>query len=262
MLEARRSKVMKVIAVIALVFGLSLFYFFFFNTGLGLTPDPSNQGGKVIVSNTSIHLIRDISVQFIVNNQLIEAQKIAVLAPGEMQMVPLDNQYVSDGKFIVQVSAPYHLSQQVVIQALSDQVDNANVSFTFQYPSIGIVNGPIDIEVGACNNESFPVNVMVALELPSDLVPVPANDWIIPSEECASTILSFTPLSATEDLSFKIRVFTPTRVLVEKDHHLQIIADENVDENTNTVDVNMDVLSDVNTDMNNDVPVDTNTEGA
>ncbi len=99
MLEARRSKVMKVIAVIALVFGLSLFYFFFFNTGLGLTPDPSNQGGKVIVSNTSIHLIRDISVQFIVNNQLIEAQKIAVLAPGEMQMVPLDNQYVSDGKF-------------------------------------------------------------------------------------------------------------------------------------------------------------------
>lgn len=251
MLEARRSKVMKVIGVITLVFGLSLFYFLFFNTGLGLTPDPSDQGGKVIVSNTSVHLIRDISVQFIVNNQIIEAEKIAVLAPGETRTVELSDQYASDGKFIVQVAAPYHLSQQVVIQARSNQVDNANVSFTFQYPSIGVANESIDVEVGACNNESFPLTVKVLLDLPSSIVPVPVQDWIIPADECASTTLSFVSSFASDDLSFKIRVFTPTHVLVEKVHHLQILAEENPDVNTITDDVNSDVpIPDVNADAN------------
>lgn len=252
MLEARRSKVIKVIAVIALVFGLSLIYFLFFNTGLSLTPDPSDQGGKVIVANTSVHLIRDISVHFIVNNQLIEVEKITVLAPGESHYVELLDQYIWDGKYVIQVSAPYHLSQQVIVQARSNQVDNANVSFTFQYPSIGLVDQPIDVEVGACNNESFSLDVKVSLELPSDFALFVPVDWQIPEHDCSSTILSFIPLAPTDDLSFKIRVFTPTRVLVEKLHHLEIIAEETSDVNAITPDMNtndsppLDVNSDAN----------------
>ncbi|MEK6902881.1 MAG: hypothetical protein AABX02_04835, partial [archaeon] len=220
MLEARRSKVIKVIGVIALVFGVSLIYFLFFNTGLMLTPDPSDQGGKVIVSNTSVHLIRDISVHFMVNNQKVEAEIIPVLAPNETHSVSLLEQYISDGKFVVQVSAPYHLTQQVIIQARSDQVNNADVSFTFQYPSLAIVNQPVDVEVGACNAELFALDVKVAIDLPPELTPVSPVDWVIPSNNCVSLPLTFIPTLVTDDLSFKIRVFTPTRVLVEKDHHL------------------------------------------
>jgi hypothetical protein len=226
MLEQRRARVMKAGSFIFGVLGISLVYFLFFNMGLELFPDPDNSLTRVVVRNDSQHRIREISVSFMVNQEKKEAQSISFLDPQQEQSIFLDPQYASTDSFVVQVSAPFHLSKQIVVASEKAILENANVQFTFVTPSIAYVNQSTQLQVKVCNNElySLPLQTqLVALEEGSVTLP-PAQEWSFPPLECEVVSILVTPLEESPDLSFKIRVFTPSTVLAERVVSMQVIS--------------------------------------
>jgi len=228
MLEKRREKVIKAAALLFGVLGLSLIYLLFFNTGLEIVSDPQNPTTHVLILNNSQHRIREVSVSFLVGNQKIVVQTIPSLDPSQTVSIPLSPEYASNGAFTLQATAPYHLTRQISIASQSAKVDNANVAFTFSFPTIGFVDEPVVVSITACSYENFPLDLKAEL---SDFtneagISTPASDWTIPPAECSDLELSYTPISPLEDLSFKIRVFTPTRVLAEKGASMEIIQND------------------------------------
>lgn len=246
MLEARRTKVLRAMVGVLIVFGASLIYFLFFNTGLELVSDPSDQYGKVIVSNASVHLIRSIDLSYLKNGTLVKIETIPALNPGEHHVVLLKPEFVDQGKFTIQVSAPFHLGKQVLIDARSLDPGVINARYSFQYPTLGIVGMPVISTVDACNDETFPLDASVSLQFVSPVSESTPSSLplFIPPNSCASTSIAFTPQAAYSTLSFKIRVSTPTSVLVEKMHTLPIEAPPSVpavDANASSNDVNADL---------------------
>jgi hypothetical protein len=225
MLEQRRAKVIKAATLLFGVLGLSLIYLLFFNTGLEIVSDPQNPSTHVLVLNTSQHRIRDVSVAFLVGDQKVVVQTISTLNPSQFVSIPLLPEHAYNGAFTLQASAPYHLTRQISIAAQSTKVDNANVAFTFSFPTIGFVDAPVIVSVTGCSYEDFPLELKAELSdfTAEGFVDTPAQDWIVPPAGCSDVELTYTPAFPVEDLSFKIRVFTPTRVLAEKGAGMQII---------------------------------------
>lgn len=225
MLEQRRSKVLKAAALLFGVLGLSLIYLLFFNTGLEIVSDPQNPSTHVAITNTSQHRIREVSVSFLVGNQKIVVQTIPTLDPSQTVSISLSPEYESNGSFTLQATAPYHLTRQISIAAQSAMVDNANVAFTFSFPTIGFVNDPVLVSITGCSYEDFPLVMKAELaDFTEEGIVSPAKDWTIPPAACSDVELAYTPISPVEDLSFKIRVFTPTRVLAEKGAMMEILS--------------------------------------
>lgn len=229
MLELRRKRVLHVMGGVLLVFGVFLLYFLFFNSGLQMAADPAMPTQFITVSNDSVHQIRDISVSYVKAGKTIEIEKISKLNPSESRVVPLNPEFVEKGAFTLQVSAPFHLGKQIAIDARTLDPSAANISFSFQYPSIGIVGQPVRASVDVCNNELFAISATLALfvqdpSLASDPFPVP---MLLSPRSCANADISFMPAAAAPTLSFKIRVSTPSSVLVEKVHTMEIVPDPN-----------------------------------
>ncbi|MEK6970533.1 MAG: hypothetical protein AABW68_02450, partial [archaeon] len=133
-----------------------------------------------------------------------------------------------NGTYTLQASAPYHLTRQISVAAQSARVDNANVSFTFSFPTIGFVGEPVIVAVSGCSYEDFPLtlNAELADFSAEGYDSPPPEPWTIPAGSCSDAELVFTPPAVAEDLSFKIRVFTPTRVLAEKGGLMEILPSE------------------------------------
>ncbi len=225
MLEQRRSKVIKAAALLFGVLGLSLIYLLFFNTGLEIVTDPENPSTHVAILNTSQHRIREVSVAFLVGEQKVVVQTIPTLDPSQSVSIPLPPEYAYNGSFTLQATAPYHLTRQISIAAQSAKVDNANVAFTFSFPTIGFVDEPVLVSITGCSYENFPLDLKAELSdfTQEGFSSTPAMDWIIPPAACSNVELTYLPVSPVEDLSFKIRVFTPTRVLAEKGANMEIL---------------------------------------
>ncbi|MDP2667012.1 MAG: hypothetical protein Q8P05_05940 [Candidatus Diapherotrites archaeon] len=226
--EDRRKRVVRVMIVLYLVFGLALLYFFSFNTGLSLHPDPTNQDGIVTIRNESVHLIRDIQIVYVKAGEKIPLHHIPSLQPEDQIPVLLLPEYADQGFIVLEASAPYHLSQQLVIAARANQVP-PNVLLTFSYPDFGFVDVPVEPVVRACNQENFPIPLRVELRLSdSSIAPNPSpQSWTIQPGTCASVTLPFTPSSEAKDLSLNIRVLNQTLVIVEQAHVLDIFLVEN-----------------------------------
>lgn len=225
MLEQRRSKVIKAAALLFGVLGLSLIYLLFFNTGLEIVTDPDNPSTHVAVLNTSQHRIREVSVAFLVGDQKVVVQTIPALDPSQSVSIPLPPEYAFNGSFTLQATAPYHLTRQISIAAQSAKVDNANVAFTFSFPTIGFVDEPVLVSITGCSYENFPLDLKAELSdfTQEGFSSTLAKDWVIPPAACSDVELAYVPISPVEDLSFKIRVFTPTRVLAEKGANMEIL---------------------------------------
>lgn len=225
MLEQRRSKVVKAAGLIFGVLVISLVYFLFFNTGLNVVSDP-NSFNRVIVMNESQHRIREVSVSFLSGDQKNVVQKIPYLDPHQSVAIDLLPSYAVNGSFVIQASAPFHLTKQIVIEAQSAQVDNANVSFTFTFPTLTYTGKETIVLVTACNNESFALDLQAELSsfVPAlPLTPAP-QAWSIDPDACEDLELPFIATQAGDNLSFKIRVFTPTRVLAEKGVSMDVLS--------------------------------------
>ncbi len=239
--EIRRKKVMKVMVVVLLVFGGSLIYFLFFNSGLEVLPDPSDQSGRVIIANRSVHTIREISVSYVVQGQKIPISTIPELRPNNEFPIPLDSKFVDEGKFVIHASAPYHLSRQLAIQAQSNTTPR--ISFSFEFPSIATQHNSVSVEVSGCNQDDLGIILQASLEMSSvsEGVNPPTKSWGLPPNECGSTQLVFTPLVASETLSFKIKVSSPSLMLVERTFMIEVLpsaADQNIMD-SNVVDGNV-----------------------
>jgi hypothetical protein len=229
MLEQRRAKVIKAAALLFGVLGVSLIYLLFFNTGLEIVSDPDNPSTHVAIFNSSQHRIREVSVAFLVQEQKIVVETIPLLDPSQTVSIPLPPEYAYNGSFTLQASAPYHLTRQISIAAQSAKVDNANVSFTFSFPTLGFVGQSSSVLIEGCSYENFPLDFKAELtDFSQGELVAPSEDWVIPPSSCSEVVLEFIPVAATDDLSFKIRVFTPTRVLAEKDAMITI---QSLDEN-------------------------------
>lgn len=244
-------------AVVLLAFGGSLLYFLFFNSGLNISPDPSDQVGKVIVSNDSVHAIRDVNVSYLLSGKKVGGEWIDVLLPRETRTIEMDPHFLVDGKYVVQVSAPYHLSKQVVVQALTNTNAPPAISVTFEVSSVGTQFEPVSIRLlgRSLDSLSHVVNASLELSDPSSGENPPVVEWGVSPDVESSITLSFTPLTAREDLSFKIKVFTPSNVLVEREYTMLVVPnpDENtMDENafSNTPDGNSSLSVTTSSDSN------------
>lgn len=238
MLELRRKRALRAMGGVLLVFSVSLAYFLFFNSGLQIASNTLSPNGSVVVSNDSVHQIRDISVSYVKDGKIIEIEKISKLNPRETHEISLAPEFVDQGAFTLQISAPFHLGKQIVVDARALDPGAANISFSFQYPTIGIVGQSVSASVDACNNELFAISANLALlvqdpTLASDPVSVP---MFLSPNSCTNAIISFTPNAAAPTLSFKIRVSTPSSVLVEKVHTMEIVS--NPDANASVSDGN------------------------
>jgi hypothetical protein len=222
--NVRRQHVFRVMLVIYGVFGISLLYFLFFNTGLSLAPATSADGGVVTVTNTSSHAIRDIVVEFSKGGVHASVAKIPLLLPRESKQFPLTPAMANEnGQIELFASAPFHLAVHSIIDAGQSSADVLS-SFQFSYPDIGYVNEPVETGVNGCNTSDVALALKVGLELPADpAMNPPALDWAIPANDCASTSLSFVSPIPEENLLLKIRVFTPWRTLGEGTHGVKIL---------------------------------------
>ncbi len=246
--DARRQKVLKVMLVVLLAFGGSLFYFLFFNSGLSLSPDPSDQAGRVVVLNDSVHAIHNITFSYLVQGEAVGHQTIAVLLPRESQTIALDSHFQDGSRYLVQVSAPYHLSRQLTIQTSSQVNTTPALSITFEVPELATQNNSFSIQLLGRNLDPIPRVVSVAFlwDNPSSGENPPVQEWGLPPNGEGSLALSATPLSSGENLSFKIKVFTPSNVLVERAYSLLVLPDVNA---TTVVDENTMTSSDANSSM-------------
>jgi len=227
--DARRQKVLKVMAVVLIAFGGSLLYFLFFNSGLTLSPDPTNQAGRVIVLNDSVHAIHNVTFSYLVQGKVADSQAIDVLLPRESKLIDLDPHFQDGSSFFVYVSAPYHLSRQLTIQTSSPVNTIPALSITFQVPDVATQNTPISIQLSGRNLDPIPRVVSVSFEWdsPSFGNNPPIQEWVLPANGESTLNVSATPLSSGEDLSFKIKVFTPSNVLVERDYIVTVLPDAN-----------------------------------
>lgn len=224
--EVRRQKIVKVMAVVLVAFGGSLLYFLFFNSGLNIVPAPADQR-SVLVVNDSVHAIRDITFVYQVGNQHLGAQTIDILLPHESVSMLLDPHFVDNGAYTLEVSAPYHLSRRLVVQAGQNTNDIPAISVTLEIDPVGTQNKPVIIRLTGKSLDALPHLVNVSLELTdveSGITP-PVSEWGLSPEGESSIILSFTPVVAIDDLSFKIRVFTPSLVLVEREYSMLVLPD-------------------------------------
>ena len=241
--DARRQKILKVMAVVLVAFGGSLFYFLFFNSGLALAPDPTDQAGHVLVMNDSVHAIHNITFSYLVEGKESGAQSVSVLLPRESVSMSLDNHYLDGSNYLVQVRAPYHISRQINIQT-SNNIDMIPaLSISFESPSFATQNNPVLINLIARNLDPIPRDVRASFDwtIPSSGENPPVQEWGLPPNGEGSLALSATPFVASDNLSFKIKVFTPSNVLVEREYSLQVLPDP---------DANVNISLDENT-MNN-----------
>ncbi len=224
MLEPRREKALRAMVGVLFVFGSALIYFLFFNSGLELYQHPTLPDEKVIVSNVSVHAIRDIVVSYVKNNEKVDFFRISVLAPGQLEEVSLSPEFVWGAKFVIQASAPFHLGKQIVMDARRWDPARANLTFSFRYPEKGFVGNPVESVIEACNQDNFLIQLVadVQIEDSSFANNPPSQEWVVPPFSCQSVSISFVPKQASSTLSFKIRVFTPSSVISERTFSIPI----------------------------------------
>lgn len=212
-------------AVVLLAFGGSLLYFLFFNTGLNLIPDSTDPTGKVLVVNDSVHAIRDITFSYRVSNQGVGAQSIDILLPSESRAIELDSRFVENDSYTIYVSAPYHLSRELVLPAGTLGSATPALSATIEVDPVGTQNKPISVRLTGRSKDSFSHVVSVSLELTDSAwgENPPVQDWGVSPQADSTVSLSFTPLVARQDLSFKIRVFTSSDVLIEREFTVVVL---------------------------------------
>ncbi len=266
--ELRRQKITKVMAIVLVAFGGSLLYFLFFNSGLNVLSDPSDPVGHVLVLNDSVHAIRSITFSYLVGNKKMGERGIDILLPRESESIELDSRFIENGSYTLQVSAPYHLSRQIVVQAGSLSQVVPAISVTLEVDPVGTQNKPVSIRLSGKSLDSLSLVVSASLELGDSSwgVNPPVSEWGLSPDGESSVVLSFTPLVARENLSFKIRVFTPSNVLVEREYSILVlpnvdvntmnlnVSDENVVADTNALlDVNSSADTNKSTDVNGSV---------
>lgn len=212
-------------AVVLLAFGGSLVYFLFFNTGLNLVPDPSDPTGKVLVVNDSVHAIRNVTLSYRVSTREVGSQLIDILLPSEALSVELDPHYLENDSFTLHVSAPYHLSRELVVPAGTAGSATPALSATIEVDPVGTQHKPVFVRLSGRSKDSLSHVVSVSLEIndPSWGANPPVQDWGISPESDSSVSLSFIPLVARQDLSFKIRVFTSSDVLIEREYIVLVL---------------------------------------
>ena len=234
-LNVRRSHVVRVMVVVYAVFGFSLLYFLFFNTGLKLNPVSDAQGGQIVVLNDSVHAIRDITVVYLKNNLQNPIGEIQLLLPHESKTFPLLPEMADpNGSIMVLASAPFHLSTRSIVNT-GNQGEGLLSSFQFSYPEFGYVGEPIEAVVNGCNTGSAPLALSVGLEIAAHPEWQPeVMDWSVSPNDCSSTQISFTATEPVSDLLIKIRVFSPWRTLGEGVHSVNILAPA-LQEETNPV---------------------------
>lgn len=255
-------------AVVLIAFGGSLLYFLFFNSGLALVSDPSDQAGHILILNDSVHSIHDITLSYIVGGQETGEQTIGVLLPRESYSITLDDHYLDAGKYIIKASAPYHLSRQIIIQTSSNTNPIPALSITFEVPNLGTQNHPVTINLIGRNLDPVPHVVSVSFEWSSSSSGVnpPIQEWGLPPNGEGSLSLSATPLRGDQNLSFKIKVFTPSNVLVERGYSILVLPDmdnnaasQTTDENQmNTLSTDSNSLFDSNSSADANSTLDTN----
>ncbi|QQR92661.1 MAG: hypothetical protein IPJ89_00235 [Candidatus Iainarchaeum archaeon] len=222
--SARRSHVYRVMIAIYAVFGFALVYFLFFNTGLTIGVSPSGSGNDVMVSNDSVHAIRDVSIVYVKDGQRQALEVIPLLSPRESRTIMLTPAMVDEsGQVELQVMAPFHLTTRALIPVGMPSPDDGQVTFQFSYPPIGYVGQDVEVIASGCNTASSPQQLQLAMELPTrpEWVPAPV-DWVIPANDCSSTGIAFTPTLGEEDLPIKIRVLTAWRTLGEGLHSIDV----------------------------------------
>ena len=151
------------------------------------------------------------------------------------------------------MSAPYHLSRQIVV--LAGTFGNAipAISVTLEVDPLGTQNKPVFVRLTGKSLDAVSHMVSASLELdnPAWGVNPPISEWGLSPDGESSVLLTFTPLVSRENLSFKIRVFTPSNVLVKREYSILVLPDPDV----NAMDLN---VSDENNFMDTNALVDIN----
>ena len=155
MQDERRHRVFRAMALVYLLLGISLVYFLFFNSGLSVRAQTSAEGeNSILVSNHSVHAIRDVDVGFVKSNVHTTVQKIPLMNPNQEMLTSIKPEWAENGRTLMQASAPFHLSAQTYISSQSSGEDVPNATFSFSFDSIGFVGKEYGIFIEGCSQEA------------------------------------------------------------------------------------------------------------
>lgn len=151
----KEKYVTKALLFAAVVYGfiiLSLAYLLFLNTGLEMEQLPSAMKGetKIIVKNTSSHVIRDLNV-FLVkeNGEKTALAEQAEFFPDQNLVLTISENDV-EGKASVIATAPFHLQAERIVSF--ERVSKAKLSYDVTMPSTVFADSNFFVELKVCNN--------------------------------------------------------------------------------------------------------------
>lgn len=125
-MDARKVRVVRFFALIYIVFGASVLYLLYFNTGISLGGSADTATGvfHITVKNSSIHLIRDLNV-FVLDANGFEKNILSInaLKPGEEKRIDLYESHAVEGVISLIAKAPFHLQvlKKIEIQRMGSE---------------------------------------------------------------------------------------------------------------------------------------------
>jgi len=166
-MDKQKLRVVKFFAIIYILFGLSIIYLLNFNTGIEISGKPSGKGLEITVKNSSLHLIRDLNVSIIdQNNSESNILSLAELNPNDGKKIIIPEIHSTNGVITIKANALYHLEvlKQIQIEGTQEQKDELNA--VLEGPNKTFVNTQTKFKITICATEleNQSVKITPALE--------------------------------------------------------------------------------------------------
>lgn len=158
-----KKRTVSFFAVIYIVFGVMLFYLFYFNTGLEFVKVEKDKEMNLYLTNSSIHLIRNISV---IDDDGKEVALIKYLLPKEKQLITFEKKKAVELEAKALFHVPIKIAFSLGVYPTGDVVLNYNTN----YPQIVLLNEDFIIKVEVCAKENEAKGVEVFPQFDKEMV--------------------------------------------------------------------------------------------
>lgn len=216
MIPQKKQPVILFFAIIYIVFGGSLVYLLFLNTGLDIVMETGEKEVKVFLKNDSVHLIRDINISIQrQSGEILALPSVDQLKPGEKKEITLPELENEQIKIIA--AAPFHAKVSKVVSI--EKSRGAKINFEVITQSTAFTGVPFLASIRICN-EAEQIDDLKVDEMHSTGFfeeRARTETVSLPKGECKKLDFTLTPkMAGAATIYFKLSAANVSRELEQK----------------------------------------------